>query len=119
MRNWLISGVALTLVAIGAVVAVIVSSDSGEASGSDSPAASLEAFQECLAEQGVDAPAPGGGAPFGGAPPEGELPEGGLPGGGPSDEMQGAMEACAELMPAPPGGAGEDMPSGAPPIPQN
>lgn len=103
---WIVVGGAVGVVVILAAALVVVI-----ASGDDEPeraqpvlaplggdAEGTEAFRDCLAEQGVELPAPGEG------PPTGDV-----------DELQEAFEACRELLPegfAPQGGG---IAPGAPP----
>jgi hypothetical protein len=117
MRRWLIgAAIAVAVLTAGVVVAIAAG---GSDDGGEDPRDAMTAFRDCMAEQGVELPAApegpegGGATPFeSGTPPqvpEGEAPpvapEGGLfirPGG---EEQSEAMEACADLLPAPPDGA--------------
>lgn len=112
----------------GASLAMVVLAGCGgsdSAAGSDGAAASsggssgdMEAYQACLAENGVELPDMGSGTPpqGGQAPAAGEMPEGGAPGGGvpggDSDAFAKAQDACADLAPA--GGMGGGMGQGGP-----
>jgi hypothetical protein len=116
------------LAALAAVVVAGCGGDSSSTTSGDDAAAGMEAFQQCLADQGVELPTPPDGAPTG-TPPTGAAPTGAPPAAGDGDsgsgsdggtppaasaEQQEAFEACSQYAPggAPGGGAQFIPPSG-------
>jgi hypothetical protein len=90
-------GVALAAAGCGSESEVSTAADQPEVAGAPDPEA-LEAFRECMSDQGVDVPE--GPFRFGG-PPSGE--EGEAP-SQPSPEQLRALEACRDELPVPEGG---------------
>jgi hypothetical protein len=68
----------------------------GNTSTTTSASADFQRFQDCLKQQGIQAPS---GQPPTGQPPTGQPPTGGLPGGANSQKMQKAFQACQQYMP--------------------
>jgi hypothetical protein len=91
-RRWLIGGAVAVVVMVGVAIAVLASGDdSASSAGTTTPAGALEGLSEdqqaqieelqnCLREQGVEPPQPGGTQ-------------------GPSPEMLQALQACQQYMP--------------------
>lgn len=112
-------GLLLTFTACGGGGDDDTATATGDTAASSESSEGDTAYQDCLAEQGVELPDFGGGE---GGPPEGFDPEsgsippggggqGGLPEGVDQEALQEAMEACADLAPeggfgGGPGGAG-------------
>jgi hypothetical protein len=124
------------VVALVGLAACGTSTDTGTSAASSAPSAAqgvggpsdsaMAAYTSCLAENGVtlpERPARGSGAQQGGTPPSGApaAPGEGGQGGGPggtgrtpgeapegvdADTWAAAQQACADLAPAPPDGAG-------------
>ncbi len=98
---------AISVVALAALVAGCGSSNGGASSGGTKR--SMEAFTACLKEHGVNLPE-GGQPPGDGQPPSGSPPAGGQPPD--MSKMQDAFAACGDLAPQRGQGGGFGGPPG-------
>jgi hypothetical protein len=111
-RGWLIGGGIAASLLVAAALAIAIAGDSSPSAtppgAPDEDAA--RAFQDCLAEQGVDPPEPAV-APAGPLPPAGPR----VPRGAPPEELGRALEECNDLLPegaGPPGAMPQEIPLG-------
>jgi hypothetical protein len=89
------------LAVVMAAASLAIAGCGGGSSASTTPNVDTQAmqqFQDCLSQQGVQAPQDGA-PPSGGLPPNGQPPSGGIPGGQPSKKMQKAFQACQQYAP--------------------
>ena len=111
-RGWLIGGgVAVSLLAAAAVAIAIAGGESQTETPPGAPDGdAARAFQDCLAEHGVEPPEPAD-MPAGPVPPAG----GQAPQPGPPEELGRALEECGDLLPegvGPPGTVPREIPLG-------
>jgi hypothetical protein len=110
-------GIAAVLAVAAASAAIAGCGEDSEVSNASEPeglagepdADAIEAFRECMSEQGIDVPETG--FRFGGPPggEGGDVPE------QPSGKQLRALQACRDELPMPPGGEEGPMLFGGPP----